>query len=446
MNRSHARWRTLTALLVLLTVVLAACGDSDDDDEATTPTSGENVHLEGVPGVTDTEIRFSSFGTNSNNPLGNCYLECYAAGIKAYFAFRNDEGGIYGRELVLSKELDDQVGQNQQRALEIVSANDTFAAFSATLVASGWGEIAKAGMPLFALNIFPDQGHQPGVFGTRGGLCITCTYRVYAYEAKLTKAKKIAALGYGISENSKLCAQSIADSIDKYSSDIGGSEVVYVNDDLAFGLANGVGPEVTAMKKAGVDLIMSCLDLNGMKTIAQELERQGMADVPMIHPNSYDQEFVKDNADLFEGDYVAVPFTPFEATGGDTALGDFKKWMAEIDEPITEHAMDGWINADQAYTALKEAGPNFDRAKVIAALNKVTDYTADGLIPPLDFGRQHEAPTEEDPATHGSDPDCVALVQIHDGVFEVVGDASKPWLCWPGDTREWSEPESMKFD
>ena len=45
------------------------------------------------PGVTDDEIRFAAFGTNSNNPLGTCVLDCYVHGINAYFAYRNSEGG-----------------------------------------------------------------------------------------------------------------------------------------------------------------------------------------------------------------------------------------------------------------------------------------------------------------------------------------------------------------
>lgn len=444
MSHTHARRWMLAAVLAVLALVLAACGSSSNDDNAT-PSTGSKVHLSGVPGVTDTEIRFASFGTNSNNPLGNCYLVCYDAGIKAYFAFRNSQGGIYGRKLKLTTELDDQVGQNQQRALEIVSANDTFASFSATLIAAGWGDIAKAGIPLFTLNIFPDQGRQPGVFGTRGGLCITCTSRATAYEIKLAKATKVAALAYGVTENSKLCAKSVADSVAKYSRDIGGAKAVYVNDSLEFGLSNGVGPEVTAMKKAGVDLVIGCIDLNGMKTVAAEMERQGMGDVPMVHPNSYDRNFVNKANGIFEGDYVAVPFTPFEAKGGAPALTAFKTWMARTGKPITEHAMDGWINADEAFTALEAAGPTFNRAKVIAAFNKVTRYTAGGLIEPYDVGRQHQPPTEGDPATYGPDPDCVALVKIHNNAFEVVGDPSKPWICWPGTTRAWSEPTRRSF-
>ena len=78
-------------------------------------------------------------------------------------------------------------------------------------------------------------------------------------------------------------------------------------------MPNGIGPEVTAMKQAGVDMVVAAIDLNGMKTIAQELKRQGMGDVTMYHPNTYDQDFVKEAGELFEGDYVSVGFRPFEA-------------------------------------------------------------------------------------------------------------------------------------
>ena len=165
----------------------------------------------------------------------------------------------------------------------------------------------------------------------------------------------------------------------------------------------------------------------------------------MYHPNTYDQDFVKEAGDLFEGDYVGVGFRPFEAApsrgrhvqgvdGGDRR-GDQRARHDRVDRAAT------------AYDGLKAAGPDFDRAKVIAASNeKLTAYTAGGLHPPIDFSRQHEPPTQDDPATHGHDPDCFAVVQIHDGEFEVVGNKAKPWNCWPGDTRDWSEPTRMTFE
>src|SRR5438128_1378162 len=147
------------AILVVLAVVLAACGSSkkakSSGGATTTTAGGAQVKITGVPGVSDTEIKFSAFGTNSNNPLGTCVLKCYTDGIKAYFAYRNSEGGIYGRKLILSKELDDELGKNQQRALEIVSANDTFGSFAAGQLATGWAELAKANTPLYVWNIWP---------------------------------------------------------------------------------------------------------------------------------------------------------------------------------------------------------------------------------------------------------------------------------------------------
>ena len=113
-TRPH-RWSRLWAVLVVLGLILAACGNSDDDDDAAddepsteTTAGGEKVDLD-VPGVTDDEIRFAAFGTNSNNPLGTCVLDCYVDGIEAYFAWRNSEGGIHGRDLKLSKSLDDEL-------------------------------------------------------------------------------------------------------------------------------------------------------------------------------------------------------------------------------------------------------------------------------------------------------------------------------------------------
>ena len=443
--------RRLLVPLLLVALIAAACSNSKSDDDGgpsadSGSSGGSGNGGEGVPGVTDDEIRFSAFGTISNNPLGTCVLECYVKGIEAYFAYRNDEGGIHGRDLVLTEPIDDELSKNQQRAIEITTANDTFGAFSATQVANGWSEITKAGMPLYPWNIHPAESTDEAVFGNQGVPCLECPRRVDAYAVKLAEAKKVGILGYGVSENSKQAASASRESIETYSDDIGGAEVGYFNDNIAFGMPNGIGPEVSAMKDAGVDMIIASIDLNGMKTLAQELERQGLGDVPMLHANTYDQAFVKEAGDLFEGDFMFVTFRPFEADAAGSQLDTFKEWMDETGSEITEPAMYGWINADTAYEALEAAGEDFDRAKVIAAANEqLTEYTAGGLVSPIDFSKQHAPPTVDDPAAHSGPYDCGAILQVKDAEFEVVGDAAEPWSCWPSDTFDWSEPEQMNF-
>ena len=448
MNHGRSRFRWLGILLLVVSLVAAACGGDDDDEgkgSDTTKAPGGATTKVDAPGVTDTEIRFASFGTNSNNPLGTCVLDCYDDGIKAYFAYRNSEGGVHGRKLVLSKELDDELGKNKDRALEIISANDVFGAFSATQIASGWADIAEAGIPLWTWSIHPEGQNKDNVWGYLGATCYDCTGRFVPWTIKHAKATKVASLGYGVSQNSKLCAQGLKNSLELYNDDIGAS-VVYLNDELPFGLANGVAPEVTAMKKAGVDFVSTCIDLNGAKTFAQEMARQGMGDVPIYHPNTYNQQFVKDAGDLFVGDYIGVAFRPFEGKNNE-ALANFKKWMDKEGAELTEIAMIGWLNAELAYEGIEAAGENFDRDKVVAATNKLTAWSGEGLINPVDWTRQHQPPTQDDIATHGPAKDCFVIVQVNeDSDLEVVGDPAKPWKCWPGDTREWSEPVETNFD
>ena len=493
MSSSHARIRLRRVALACsaLALVASACGNSDDDGGAattasasttvattaaptttgatddstattatepvattdpaatTTPSNGSFVPIEGVPGVSDDEIAFAVLGTQANNPLGTCVLDCYVTGIQAYFDWRNSEGGVNGRQLVIKTKLDDELANDQQKALEIVSANDTFATFSAVQLPSGWGDIADAGIPLYVWMIHPAEANgREGVFGNREVSCIFCANRWVPYVARTAGATKVASLGYGVSENSKQCAEANATSVEKYGADTG-VEVAYVNDDLAFGLPNGIGPEVTAMKEAGVDFIAGCIDLNGMKTLAQELQRQGMLETTtLFHANTYNQVFVKEAGELFEGDYVMASFRPFEADAGDSQMNQFVEWMDKGGYPINELAMDGWINADEAYQGILAAGPQFDRESVIAATNTFTDYTAGGLTQPIDFTRQHVVPADSDAglAANGPKNDCIAVVKVTGGEFELVGDAAKPWICWPGATSAWSEPVATNFE
>ena len=453
------RRRLLAVAALALSLVAAACSNSSGNatgSPAAPPGSvgtsipgggeAEKVAIEGVPGVTDDEIAFTIIGTKAGNPLGTCILDCFADGIDAYFAFRNSQGGVQGRQLVVAKQLDDEVGQNQVRALEVTSDQDSFGVFNAPLLASGFETLAEARIPTYvwAINFIDMAGHD-SIYGNLGVTCVSCSQRGTIYAAKDSGATKVAALGYGVTQASKDCVESQRRSVEMHGDELG-IEMVYTNPELPYGLANGVAPEVTAMKEAGVDFIFTCIDLNGTKTFAQELERQGMADVPMLHQNTYDHAFVAEGDPLFEGDILAPRFRPFEASN-EGALADYFEWIDQTGSARSELAMVGWINADIAYQGLLAAGPDFDREKVIAATNAMTDYSADGLLNPIDWSRQHEPATEDDPTTHGYATECISLIRVGPGgSFDLIGDPDKPFLCWSNANKDWSDPEPTDIE
>ena len=160
--------RSVIAAVLLSALVVGACGNSTDDagdgggsgggprpGTGGEATRDEFVPLSGVPGVSDDEIRYTAIGTKTGNPLGTCILDCYVEGIQAYFAYRNSEGGIYGRDLVLNDPIDDELGMNQVKALDVISGDDAFGVFEATLLSTGWGDLDGAGIPVYAWGIQP---------------------------------------------------------------------------------------------------------------------------------------------------------------------------------------------------------------------------------------------------------------------------------------------------
>lgn len=445
------------AASMLLCVLLAACGNSTKDEGGSPPSSGpvgtgagggestrdEFVARPGVPGVTEDEIAFAVVGTKTGNPLGICILDCYVDGIEAYFAFRNSQGGIYGRDLVISQVLDDELALNQAKAQEVIADDGSFGSFQATLLASGWGDLDAAGIPTYAWGInATESANRPSNFPSLAIRCADCPRPGVPYMAQQAGATKAASLGYGISENSKSCTNAVATAVEMYE-DESGVSLGYTNDNLEYGLPNGIGPVVTAMKDAGVDFISTCIDLNGMKTLAQELQRQGMADVVLYHPNSYDHTYLAESDGLFEGDIVNVQFRPLEASPEGNALADFLEWMEKQESEPSELSMVGWINASLAYDGLLAAGPEFDRARVIAATNAMTEFTAGGLTVPIDWTRAHTPYTAAEPDP--GEAECSSFVLVEGDQFVPTPSAEEPWVCWPAGEDAPFEPEPTNF-
>jgi branched-chain amino acid transport system substrate-binding protein len=422
--------------------------DTTEDTTATTepaaaePNIGTFEPVEGVPGVTDEEISFAVLGTGPSNPLGYCLLECYQRGVQAYFDYQNSLGGANGRDLVIGVVADDEVGATQVKSLELIGDDSIFGIFGAPLQYAGYADIGAAGVPLYTT--FPAAGDANGfdnIYIPGGTMCVDCLNPASVNGAVVAGGTRAASIGFGVSQASKDCVNRTEAEYGVYGA-AAGVEFVYKNDDLPFGFPNGLGPEVTAMKEAGVDYISTCVDQGSVLILEQELERQGMGDSVIVAlPQGYsDTEFLSTNADLLEGNILSVSYRPFEADPGNSNIQIMRDAFDATGEQINDYSIQGWLGAELAVAGIIAAGPQFDRASVVAATNSFTEWTNSGMMPPVDWSTAHNARTDADPGRF-----CAAYVKIVNGTTEMLSDPAKPWKCFDLPLAEWAPPTDTAF-
>lgn len=444
------RTRVLAVVVIVVSVLgLAACGNSSGGSSSPTtePSGGgpattgapsdlkKNVPVD-APGVSSTEIKVDVISAKTNNPTGS--YGPFVDGIKAYFNYRNTEdGGIYGRKLVVGKDLDDQLGSNAQRAQESLAQNRGFATFVATPLFTGADALARAEQPTFIWNINPEFAGKPTFFANVSALCFDCAGHSLPFLAKELGAKKVGVLAYGVAAQSVDCASGIKKSFEAYPT----AEIVFFDDTL--GYAAPVGSQVSEMKKKGVEFIATCVDLQESYTIAKELNKQGLDAVQQL-PNGYDPDFIAKNGALLEGSIVSPQFTAFEHEPKIPEIEKFFEWIEKEGAEPSELTATGWQLADQLYTGLAGAGPEFTQAKVVGFLNTLTAYSNNGFIAPIDWRTGHIDPTD-DPAVRSRD-DCANYVRIEGGEFvSAFGEPGKPWVCFDRTDPSVDDPRYVSF-
>lgn len=413
-RRTHPRGRRAVralAIVSLIALLAAACSNSNKSAGS----SGGGGSGNNQPGVTKDTIRVGGVASVTN-PLSYNYGEAFQ-GTKAYFAMINSQGGIYGRKLQLVATEDDQLAQNQQTVQKLITEDNVFAvAPVASLLFTGAKLLAQSGVPAFGWNINPEWAAGPNLFGDKGSnLGLNQPNVGVSWMAKTLGKKRVAVLGYNISESSS-CGKEVEASLKKYKV----ADVVYDNVNVPY----PINPTniVATMKQNKADFIVPCLDTNGVVTLAKEMKTQGL-NATLSLPDGYYNQIKGTYGDLFQGSYASIYFTPFELKDRPKALNEYLNWLNKEHGTMSELSLAGWVAADMLYTGLKAAGPNFTRAKVVNALNSMKDYTANGILPGIDWTIAH---------TSKWTPRCSAVVQIQNHQFvPVFTQPGKPFICFP---------------
>ncbi|HMG27528.1 MAG TPA: ABC transporter substrate-binding protein [Acidimicrobiia bacterium] len=390
------------------------------------------------PGVTNSEIRVGGVGTVSNDPTGNNPGGPAFDGAQAYFDYVNSSGGVCGRKLVLASKRDDVLANNRQEVQGLLDDNVFAALPIATSLFSGAELLVSQGIPTFGWLINGEWGSEdanPGpsnLFGQSGSFLNLKTagpsYYSDAWLAQKLNKKRLGLIAYNVPQSSG-SSDAIEQTFQKFPKS---GKVVFKDTSLSFGAVD-YSVQVSKMKDEKVNLVIPSVDANGAFTLAREMKKQGL-NAPMILPNAYNQERIEKNADVANGNYLAIPYAPFQTTPKPAGLKRYEKWIKKSGGTMNENSYVGWLNADLFVRGLKAAGCDFTRQKVIDAINKMTNYNADGILPPVDWTKAHTQA-----------PGCFAFLKVENAKFKpVFGQSGKPFLCFPADlTSIPTNPEAV---
>jgi branched-chain amino acid transport system substrate-binding protein len=419
----HVVRRRRAAVLVAGVLVAAACSNTDpaEPDGNASEADGPTVSVD-APGVTDTEIRVGGVASVTN-PLGAKFGDAFD-GVDAYFQMVNEDGGVHGRQLTLASRRDDQVANNDAQVQALLTQDDVFAVLPvASILFTGADALVEAGVPTFGWAIDPawegsEEEPRENLFGQAGSfLCFDCARPTYPYVAQQVGATSVGLLAYNVPQSAD-CATGVERSFERYT-EPGSAELVFSDTSLSYGTTD-LSVQVAQMRDQGVDFVMTCMDLQGIVTLAREMNRQSVDAVQYI-VNGYDHELIAEFGDLFQGSYVETNFVSFEVEDPPESLETYLEWMDRTGTEPTENSMNGWLNAALFVEGLRQAGPDFSREQVIDAINQMTDWDADGLLHNVDWTVRHTEPARDV---------CHTFSRIEGDEFvPVLGEPGEPFIC-----------------
>lgn len=379
-----------------------------------------------VPGVTPTSINVGAISTLTGPIASNFAAEVH--GVKAYFAMVNAQGGINGRKLNLAWNYDDGGNPSQfnQLANTLVNQNHAFAVVGVGTAFFTPGFLAQSGIPVFGWDVTGNWVGPKNLFAAGG------SYIYYpggvpsvSYLVKQVHAKSVGVVSYGIAASQAGCQQEV----NRLSQN--GIKVGYSDLNVAYP-GSGISSDVQRMQQAGTDFVLSCMDVTGNISMSRAIHQYGLGSkVTQLWLNGNDQHTLEQYPDLMSGVYFEIQHVPFSAPLKDyPGLALYLNAMRKYEPSYVfdETAILGWESASLFAAGVKAAGRNLTQQNLIAQLNKLTSFTANGLTVPVNWTIGH------DPVA--SPPFCTAYLQAQGTKFVVrFAKGTQVFLCFPGNLK-----------
>jgi branched-chain amino acid transport system substrate-binding protein len=427
---SKVRVPAAIGAVLLASALIASCSNSTSPSTTTKPssTSSSTSGTEGgsaAPGVTPTQVSVGSIASLTGSISAD--FASFVPGIQAYLATVNASGGVGGRKIVLTANLDDAGTSFNQLSHTLIQQDNVFAAFISTFFFTP-GLFVQTKTPTFGYNTSGNWTPDPNLFGA-GGSTQDYNYGAQgiAYLMKQIGAKSAAVMSYGpaITSSYDACHTSAQ------KLQAAGINVAYTNLDESLG--GDYTPAVQRMQQSGVDFVFTCMQSSDNITLARAIKQYGL-NVHQLWFSGYDTALLSQYSNLMQGVYFNlngnVPFQvatayPGKYPGMDQYLAAMNKYSPANTYSLL--ALQGWESAALLVQGIRMAGNNLTQANVINQINTLTNFTAGGVSAVVDWTKLHTV-------TQTSFPGCSAFVKVAGTKFvPAVAKAPQTIVCFAKD-------------
>jgi ABC-type branched-subunit amino acid transport system substrate-binding protein len=402
------------AVGAIVAVLVAGCSNAPTQSA---PTPGGSS----APGVSAHQITVGAIATLSGGIAAD--FAPIVPGVRAYLDMVNAHGGVDGRKIVLAKALDDGTVHNVDVTRTLVQQDHVFAVVGeATAFFSGAPFLAQTGTPTFGFAIQNDWTPADNLFAAYGSVIdYATTEPFFPYVARKLGAHSVAVVAYNVPQSADECRDAV-NALNQAGVPIGFS-------DLSVPLGSSLSSDVVHMKQVGADFVVSCMDVPGNLSLSRALQQNGVVGVKQLWLDGYDLSTLHQYASLMQHTYFLVQHVPFQAAsqfpGEFPSLAKYISTMNRYEPAYTynEVAFEGWVSAALFVSGLRAAGPSPTQEKLVAAINRMERFNADGLITPVNWTVAH---------TKVTSPACEAFVVAAGDAFKVVFNRGKDiWVCFP---------------
>jgi ABC-type branched-subunit amino acid transport system substrate-binding protein len=374
-----------------------------------------------APGVTAKTVTVGQIADISEPVPG--LFKSAQVGVQAYFDYINSKGGVNGRKLVLDSHDSAFQPATVTSASQEIAKNDLAFVGNYTLLDSS----AKAAI---------DDNHVPNV-GTPLGTALGNDINTYSPSPSNTDDYALGPYQY-FRQHDKAASQHMAllyaaatpSAIQgavalKNSLNHLGYKIVYYRGFSAF--ETTFTADVVKMKNAGVKMFYMDAPDNYIANVAKEFALQDFHPI-FLGGVGYGSKLIPLAGSAANGIYIQTQVSLFLGEDAKTvpAVKTFDTWMKKVDskDSIALWGATSWASAALFVQALRNAGKNPTRASLVAALNKITNFDAGGLVAPAD-------PAQAIPAK------CWLLAQVkNEKVVRISPSPRSGYICNPAASYE----------